>query len=278
MPQVRFLIFLRLKFIYYFNNNYSNISSSGMTIRLLFFLSLIAVFSCSKSRCPQPVLSDGSSSSNTVNKTINNTGTGILTITVINADTLYTLTMQPDSDGIYTIINELQPTASYGQYPYLVAEAWTQNSDTSIQRSLIDFDYSSIPSGATITSAILTLYADTSHEYSISGHLIYPNLTNTNNWYLSQVTSAWSMYIVNWNSQPSINTATRLTEPASTSPSEAYTIDVTNFVKQEIANPTAYYGFMLSLVSEEPSRAVYFYSCDGPYANLHPKMVIKYTK
>ena len=191
----------------------------------------------------------------------------------------YTVTLQPGAEGLDAVVNSNNPTANYGNDVSEAIEAWTQSGANRIQRSLIDFDYSSIPTGATITKATLTLYADTTTNYSAGSVPVgHSQLSGSNAWNLSRVTSAWNEQTVTWNTMPTIDATTTLSLPASTSVSESYTIDLTTFVKAEIANPTAYYGFMMNLVIESPYRAVYFYSSDGKYPTLHPTMVVEYTK
>lgn len=228
---------------------------------LLFFIPVvISCFACSKARCPKPVSAD----------------TTTITTTIPQA---YSITLQPGTGGKDAVINVYNPTTNYGNVPFLAIEAWTQNGSNRIQRSLIDFDYSSIPSGASITSALLTLYADTTYDYSAgSVPLGHSQLSGSNAWNLTRVTSAWDEQTVTWNTMPSIDSKSYLSLPASTSASEPYSIDVTTFVKDEIANPTIYYGFLLNLVTEIPYRAVYFYSSDDSHTELHPKLVINYTK
>jgi len=191
----------------------------------------------------------------------------------------YTVSLQPGAEGLDAVVNALNPTTNYGNTAFEAIEAWTQGGSNRIQRSLIDFDYSTIPAGATITSAKLTLYADTTYNYSAGsvppGH---SQLSGSNAWQLSRVTSAWNEQTVTWNTMPTIDAATTLSLPASTSASESYTIDVTTFVKAEVANPTTYYGFLMNLVTETPYRSVYFYSSDDSHTALHPTMVIEYTK
>jgi len=214
---------------------------------------VIVFFACSKARCPKPA-SD-------------------------NTPQAYTITLQPGAEGKDAVVNTFNPTTNYGNTVFEAIEAWTQGGSNRIQRSLIDFDYSTIPAGATITSAKLTLYADTTYNYSAGsvppGH---SQLSGSNAWNLARVTSAWDEQTVTWNTMPSIDAKSYLSLPASTSASESYSIDVTTFVKDEIANPTIYYGFLLYLVTEIPYRAVYFYSSDGSYAALHPVLAIEYTK
>ncbi len=232
----------------------------------IFFIPFVVVFfACSKARCPVPAsVPDSLSTSGT---------TGIQT----NA---YTITLQPGSEGKDAVIDSYSPTTNFGNTAFLAIEAWTQNGGfTRIQRSLLDFDYSPLPSGAIITSAVLTLYADTTSNYSAGsvppGH---SQLSGSNAWNLSRITSAWDEQTVTWNTMPGIDTTTTLSLPASDTASEPYSIDVTTFVKDQIAKPTSYYGFYMNLVTEIPYRAVYFYSSNGKYPTLHPTMVIGYIK
>ena len=228
--------------------------------KVIYSVSIIAVviiiFSCKKSEDPIPVGPETPSNPSS-----------------------YTVTLQPGAEGADAVINALNPSTNYGNVPFLAIEAWTQSGSTRIQRSLIDFDYSSIPAGATITKATLTVYADTTYNYSAgSVPLGHSQLSGSNAWNLSRVTSAWNEQTVTWNAMPTIDATTTLSLPATTSASESYSIDVTAFVKDEIANPTTYYGFLMNLETEVPYRAVYFYSSDDSHAAVHPTMVIEYNK
>ncbi|HSZ25315.1 MAG TPA: DNRLRE domain-containing protein, partial [Cytophagaceae bacterium] len=170
-------------------------------------------------------------------------------------------------------------TSNYASYTYLVVDTWTNGGDTQLTRSLLDFNLSSIPSGVTISKAILVLYADTTdvvyggETKADNGH---STLSGPNNWLLERITSAWTESAVTWNTQPTIDTSINV--PASVSRSQTYEIDVTNFIKDEIANPTLYYGFMLKLSNESPYRSLIFCSSRHQYSTLSPALKITYMK
>src|SRR3989304_2482514 len=69
-----------------------------------------------------------------------------------------TLTIQPDSSaGVDTLLDKSSPTLNFGTNVQINSGERTGFADA-IQRSLIKFDLSSIPSNAVIISATLTLY------------------------------------------------------------------------------------------------------------------------
>jgi hypothetical protein len=189
--------------------------------------------------------------------------------------TVYVATLQPGSEGKDALLSGLSPASNYGNYLSLHARAWTVGGSLSLEKGILQFDYSSIPAGATITKATLTLYADTTENYGTVGH---STLSGPNDWTLKRVTQAWSETSVTWNTEPTTDNVNVIQCAASTSPSQAYVFDLTSWVKDEILNPTSYYGFLMQINNQTPYRAIYFYSSDHPYSSLHPKMVVEYTK
>jgi len=109
-------------------------------------------------------------------------------------------------------------------------------------RGLIDFDLSDIPSGSTITSAKLNLYAlgpgvITTTDLS-NGHV------GQNSSYLRRITSNWNANTATWNNAPSYTTSNQVTLAQSTSASQDYLdIDVAALVQDMIDNPTQSFGF-----------------------------------
>jgi len=234
-----------------------------MNKKHIFFIIIVVIcFACSKAKCPTPNQS---------------ATTKVVVDTVIVIDSVVTEQIAVSIRS--AVVNSLQPTTNYGNVSFITAEAWTQSGSTRIQRTLIDFDYSSIPSGAKVTKALLTLYANTTLNYS-AGSIVgngHSQLSGSNSWSLSQITSTWDQQTVTWDTTPTVDNTT-IELPASTSNSENYTIDITTFVKAEIANPTLYYGLFMKLDDEQYYRSVYFYSpYDTNYPTLHPTLVINYT-
>jgi hypothetical protein len=184
------------------------------------------------------------------------------------------LTLQPGAIGKDARIFSL-PTAVNtpgGALPTLPALVWTWGGVAGIQRSLIDFDLSSVPPGAVISNATLTLFADTADFPN--GH---SQLTGTNELLIRRITAPWNEDTVTWNTQPTTDAVGQLTLPKSTSASQNYVIDVTAFINQERAAPTQNYGLMLQLVTEQQYRAVSFASSDNANAALRPKLDLTYT-
>jgi hypothetical protein len=138
-------------------------------------------------------------------------------------------------------------------------------------RALFKFDLSSIPAGATITSASLQLFADL--NWSTSPTTGGPN----NAGYLSRVTSAWSENVVTWNSQPGITTTNQVTIPGSTSAAQSYTLNVTSLVQDMVSS--ANYGFMLKMQDEfNYYKSLMFASSDNANSSTKtPVLTITYN-
>ena len=230
---------------------------------LVLVVFVIILLSCSKARCPTPVVQTSS--------------TAILPIT----DTAFIVTLQPGAaDGLDVKVTSLAPTENSASFNYLAIETWTVAGETNIARTLIDFDYSSIPSGATIIKAVLTLYADTTDD--LSGGVYPPGHQQHggggNSCKLNRITSPWNKQTVTWQTMPTIEDSASILLPASTSDSEPYSIDVSNYVKDQLASPGLYYGFLIRLVTEQVYNGLFFYSSQDSHTALHPKMVIEYVK
>lgn len=137
-------------------------------------------------------------------------------------------------------------------------------------RSLLRFDLSFVPPGATILDAKLDLFA-----YSIpgvTGHI------GTNNIDILRVTQNWSENTVTWNNQPTTDNFNNVVSlPQSTLPTQDYlNIDVTGIVQDMISNNNDY-GFLIKLLNESMTRGVIFGSKDNPNQQLRPKLHVKWT-
>jgi len=229
-----------------------------IAICYLFFI--VCISSCAKTVCPEPI---------TTVDTIK-TSTPI----VITPPSLKTVvTLQPGSEGKDAMINNTGPSQNFSSRTYLHARAWTVNGILSIEKSLIQFDYSIIPAGAVITKATLTFFADTTVDTGSIGH---SQLSGPNDWVLKRITQAWEETTVTGNTEPTTDLVIQCA--ASTSPWQAYELDVTSWVADEIAHPTSYYGFLMQINNNTPYRAINFCSSDHAYPSLHPKIVIEFTK
>ena len=212
---------------------------------------LFAICSCKKPHCPELV-----------------TTTNLVPAT-------HLVTLQPGSAGKDALLSGVYPTQNFGAVTYLHARAWSINSNLSLEKGIIQFDYSSIPTGAKITKATLTFFADTILNTGSVGH---SQLSGPNDWTLKSVTQSWNESTVTWNNIPTTDSTNMLQCAASTSNFENYVLDVTSFVQNEISHPTAYFGFLMQINNQNPYRAINFCSSDNQDPTLHPKMVIEYTK
>lgn len=193
-----------------------------------------------------------------------------------------TLTLRPDSlEGKDAVIWYLSDQAgthgptndiNYGNERSFLAHEWTWSGSEGTRRSLIDFDLSQIPANATITDAKLSLYAFP--QSPDGGH---STLSGSNECRIQQITSTWNEDDVTWNTAPSVTSVNEVVLAASLVDDQDYLdIDVTAMIQEQYANPTANFGFMISMITQENYRAMIFGSSDNLDSTLHPKLVITY--
>jgi len=219
---------------------------------IFYSIGLVFFIGCIKPQCPNP---EGSSTASTK-------------IAVL----------QPGSEGIDAAVISSNPTLNQPNREFIMAMGWTFSSTDIIYRSYLNFDLSSIPSGAKIQSAKLSLFADTSSTLFPGTQPGQNSLTGSNACFLKRVTSPWDENTITWTNQPSFDDVNKITLDQSVSFSQNYVVDVTQMVKDQISNPVLYYGFVLQLVNEDPYKRMVFYSSDGPYEQFHPKLQINYIK
>lgn len=141
------------------------------------------------------------------------------------------------------------------------------NGGLNVNRALLYFNLSNIPSGSSITSAKLNLYA-LGQSGTLSGHT-----GQNNNAVLQRVTEDWLENTVTWNSQPATTIQNEVYLPASTSALQDYIgIDVTLLVQDMIANNN--FGLLLKLENENASNALLFCSSNYSNVNKHPKLEV----
>jgi hypothetical protein len=185
-----------------------------------------------------------------------------------------TLTLQPDPAAgkdaeLFSCVPCGYNNKNYGTKKDLNAIAWTNSGNISNIRSLIQFDLSSIPANAVVTSALLSLYYNpSSTEGTHSG---------TNTALLQRVTSSWGELTVTWDTQPTTTTVNQATLPSSSSSTQDYpNINVTAMVQEMVTNPSTNFGFMLRQQTETIFRKMIFASSDNVTAALRPKLVVSY--
>lgn len=185
-----------------------------------------------------------------------------------------TLVLQPDANnGKDALLHGLssEVNTNYGNNTQLSANAWTFNGSVGTVRSVLEFDLSSIPPGAIVTSAELSLYG-IGNNSGFGGH---STLSGTNEAWIQRITSSWNESTVTWNSQPSSTTLNQVSLVASVGSDDDYLdMDVTALV-QDMVN-LGNYGFLLRLQTEQHYRRLNFGSSDHPDASLRPKLLVTY--
>jgi hypothetical protein len=151
-----------------------------------------------------------------------------------------TVNLNPSADAL---IDAAASSTNYGTQNYLITHPWTSSYS---RRSVIKFDLSGIPSGATITSATLKLYETGTYGY-----------TRTIN--IHKLNTAWSEGSVTWAS-PWITAGGDYNSTASASASISWTSvlkqdswTVTSDV-QAIVNGTANNGWLVKDNNEDNSQ------------------------
>lgn len=184
------------------------------------------------------------------------------------------VTLQPSTQTSAMISTEY-PSTNPGPSDLFFSATWTCSGPTCLDRGLLQFDLSSIPNNATITSATLSLYADNSASVGYSGQ---PTYGSSNAGWLQRITSSWGLNTVTWNTQPTTTTTNEVPLAQSTLTSENYTLNVTQLVS-DIMSSGNNYGFEILQQNEStPYQSLIFGSSTNSNASLHPKLQICYVR
>lgn len=182
-----------------------------------------------------------------------------------------TYTVQPDSNsGKDALVESRLPNTVAGTTYIYNASAWTVQGVPTTFRSLVEFDISSIPSYAMITSATLTLYADSDQWF------YHSTLSGSNNGWIQRITSAWSEHQVCWNNQPTVSSNNQVSLPASTGYRQNYTVDVKQLLLDARSANQQALGLMLRLQTEQYYRELNFGSSDHSNPNKRPRFTVTY--
>jgi K319-like protein len=170
----------------------------------------------------------------------------------------------------------------------LIAEYWTyvaQGGTTGVTRSFIKFTaLDTLPAGATIVSAQLSLYALSFTPYAgYMGDSYYPgspyNSYGDNKVWIQRATADWDKSTLTYNNQPATTTTDEVEIPASTSQFNynVSNLDVTQLIQDMKATPNTNYGFCLRLENEAIYRNMAFdASATKPDSSTGPKLVLTY--
>jgi hypothetical protein len=184
---------------------------------------------------------------------------------------------QPGPEGkdarVFSIVSQ-RNQANGGTTNKFLAMAWTWSGEKGNIRSFIDFEgLNTLPANAKIRKATLKLFAEMTQGVNQKGH---SQLTGTNEILVRRVTSPWGENTVTWNNQPSTSLADQISLPKSTSNSQDYVIDVTNFVQQRVSDPSHNFGMSIQLKTEVNYRAVHFGSSDHANPAIRPRLEVEF--
>ena len=202
-------------------------------------------------------------------------------IVVSNPPTSTTVVLSPSLDNV---ISSASPTTIYSSGTYLDIGA----SGSNVKRDLLQFDLSSIPSTANISSATLSLYwyypagATRTNDTNVgvyrprytwdTSYACWTNRVSATAW----VNAGGDWYDSTGTAQGSTPFASK-TFTASIVPDNAYhDWDVTALVQAYVAGTYSNFGFLLK-ASTENSNYIAFYSSESSNAAMRPKLTITYT-
>lgn len=200
--------------------------------------------------------------------------TGVDTVSLfVTSSPVQTLTLQPANNP--NDVHLAFMNGGNGTDPGAIefsGGAWTNGGSPLITRGIFKFDMSTIPAGATILSAKLTLYSNPTPR---NGNLVDANSGTANSLFLERVTSSWDPSTVTWANQPGTDAASQLSIPhTSLTFFDLVDIDVTSMVG--VMASTNNYGFKIRLQNEVAYNIRIFASSRHPDVTKHPKLVITY--
>ncbi|GAL86966.1 hypothetical protein SCE1572_01455 [Sporocytophaga myxococcoides] len=175
------------------------------------------------------------------------------------------------------MVSSYSPTENYGTSTKLYTSSWSY-SKTGVKISgFLKFNYSSLKN-AKISSAKLTLFADTTSFWDGSpapqyGHFV---MNKSNLIQIRRVSESWSESSIVYNNKPASETDNMVSSLAPTSNSQSYTFDVTEIVKDQINLGNN--GFEISLSNYTPYERYAFYSREGIYPHLRPRIEFEFQK
>jgi len=180
------------------------------------------------------------------------------TVIVIANDTIYRnppltyastqyITLQPGAAGIDTGIESVFPTNNYA----LLSYTGIGNSASTIVRTYIEFDLSSIPADVRITDADLKLY-----QYNTIG----PDNFIVG---LHKVTSNWDESTITWNLQPTSSTDAEVTSNITVGTITWKSWDIDTLVQSWLDGDITNYGMVLKDTDESSVNTIaYFWTSD----------------
>ncbi len=201
----------------------------------------------------------------------------IVIINIINVHEGYPgehleLHLQPDGDsGKDAVFGEIVPDNNYANSEDIHLYAWTHSGEYTANRVVLDFDLSSIPPGAIIDSAYLSLFFNHTSAYG-DEHVGETSFT------IQRIISDWAESTVTWNTQPNTTTIHQVSIDGATQPYQDFPdIDISSLIQDYTSDPENSYGIFLKLVSEDPYKILLLASSDHQNESIRPKLDVYYT-
>ena len=173
-----------------------------------------------------------------------------------------TITLQPGAEGMDSVVTTAAPDINYG----ILSTIAVGNTASSILRTYIKFDLSTVPANARITYADLRLY-----QYSTIG---LDNFAIG----LYAVTGDWDESTITWNLQPTSSTDAEITINITAGATTWKFWDIDTLVQSWLDGDITNYGMILKDTEETSVNTLtYFWTSD--YAidtTRRPKLVIYY--
>jgi hypothetical protein len=176
--------------------------------------------------------------------------------------------LQPDgSDGKDAHFDNNIPNTPDNNYPVINAGYNTVGGNPTLSHNLLQFNFSQIPTGATVVSATLSLWHST---------LVAHSTSNQNEELLAKVTQAWTESTVTWNNQPTFSSTDTIHIGTTNIGDDKPNINITSFVQDWVNNPSANYGMCMHLVDEPGAlgRFQSYASSDDADSTVRPKLVV----
>lgn len=198
-------------------------------------------------------------------------------ITLTQGDPAYSETQQPNGAGKDSFIQGAYPARNQGASTDLEVRTLTTK-----ENALIEFNLTNISSSATITSAILTLYAETVGVPGDTAEIGVYRITNS--WVEGTGSGSQTNDGVTWNNRSGTQTWTTAGgdyDAAAFTKTNVtvvgyYTWDITNLMRGWINGTWTNNGLILADTANGISRKS-FTSGDGSNATNRPKLIVNYT-
>jgi Ig-like domain CHU_C associated len=209
-------------------------------------------------------------------------------LTIYGVQTISFMSQPDASSGKDAYIADDTPNSNFGNavyiHPYLGATFSANGNPVVLNRALLSFDMSSIPSNAVIDSAFITLYYSQAivnvldAYYSSRGYTQWTGHVGNNSMFIQRITQSWMENTVTWNNQPSVSLVNRLSIPNFTNYRQNYKIDVKSLAQDMLINHATSYGFMIKLQDEVSGNFALsaFASSDETNSVLRPKFQVYY--